>query len=52
MEDLLVKVTNEEHPLWQELTKVIVPNFHNYPLCVDFHLQTLKYLKEYKENYP
>ena len=51
MEDLLVKVTDEEHPLWQELTTAIGPNFHNYPRCVDFHLKVLKYLKDYKENH-
>ena len=60
MEDLLTKekthiqgsyLTEEEHPLWQELVRVIGPNFHNYPLCVDFHLQSLKYLKEYREKY-
>ena len=51
MEDLLVKVTDEEHPLWQELTTAIGPNFHNYPQCVEFHLKVLKYLKDYREKY-
>ena len=51
MEDSLIKVTDEQHPLWHELTKVLGPNFYNYPQCVDFHLKMLKYLKDYKENY-
>ena len=51
MEDLLVEVVDENSSLREELTRAVGPNFHNYPQCVDFHLQVLKYLKDYREKY-
>ena len=51
MEDLPVEIVDKESSLREELTRAIGPNFYNYPLCVNFHLQVLKYLKDYKENH-